>query len=468
MKKILSLILLFCLILTCVGCDSDEKSDPVEDEETIDTSNENSDSSTQNEELAKYFDPEIVTALTEFSGISDFSLSTSLLDEDCDQKPIAVLFFTVDSLDENDAEDDYYKKVNNGGCIEIFEDATDAKGRNNYLTGYFLFGLTGGKHAAVDKYVVQASEKLTNKDQKNIVNELTSILNASEEGSSESVQGDKHDQQTDGSTKTENTAGAPDSWTNLLEKHYEEVKKQFEDAGFTNIICVAHEIDYNENNVFEGSVVNIAIGENGEICTFEKDEQWDKDIKIRIDYRVKPVGEEKTDDSVTTPGSSTDSNPYNKVEDYSVHTKSEYAHIDSAVIRLGNGERVWITIKASPATLSMNDFVVDYDDAMLEIIDVRSSTVGDILQIELTVKAKSSGVSEIIICSGYELYEDAENIKGYVLTVRGLDSTDGKVVYITSTGEKYHFSESCVASGIKTTLNDALAYEYGPCSKCAK
>ena len=65
--------------------------------------------------------------------------------------------------------------------------------------------------------------------------------------------------------------------------------KQLEDAGFTNVTCVAHEIDYNEDTVFEGSVVNIAIGENGEICTFEKGEQWDKDIKIRIDYRVKPA-----------------------------------------------------------------------------------------------------------------------------------------------------------------------------------
>lgn len=93
---------------------------------------------------------------------------------------------------------------------------------------------------------------------------------------------------TENAQETENTASAPDVWTNLLEKHYEEVKKQFEDAGFTNITCVAHEIDYNEDNVFEGSVVNIAIGENGDICTFEKGEKWSKDIKIRIDYRVKP------------------------------------------------------------------------------------------------------------------------------------------------------------------------------------
>ena len=94
--------------------------------------------------------------------------------------------------------------------------------------------------------------------------------------------------------KAKNMAGAPDVWTNLLEKHYEEVKKQFEDAGFTNVTCVAHDIDYDENNVFEGSVVNIAIGEDGDICTFEKGEQWEKDIKIRIDYRVKPVKEGTT------------------------------------------------------------------------------------------------------------------------------------------------------------------------------
>ncbi len=93
---------------------------------------------------------------------------------------------------------------------------------------------------------------------------------------------------TEETPKPADTAGAPDVWTNLLEKHYEDVKKQFEDAGFTNVTCVAHEIDFNEDNVFEGSVVNIAVGEDGNICTFEKGEQWPKDIKIRIDYRVKP------------------------------------------------------------------------------------------------------------------------------------------------------------------------------------
>lgn len=117
--------------------------------------------------------------------------------------------------------------------------------------------------------------------------EVLSINDVASE-TSKPTESDKEDN-TETTTPPTNTASAPDDWTNLLEKHYEEVKKQFEDAGFTNITCVAHEIDFNENNVFEGSVVNIAIGENGEICTFEKGEQWDKNIKIRIDYRVKPA-----------------------------------------------------------------------------------------------------------------------------------------------------------------------------------
>ena len=449
MKKILLLILTICFVFACVGCSSDDVSGSVENDNV---SNGGNSGSSQSSDLLTYFDSDIVAAITECPYISSFVLTTDLVDEDCDRKPIAVLFFTVDSLDGNETGDDYYEKVNSGGCIEIFEDAAAAQGRNYYLTGFFLFGLTGGDHEVIDRYVIQTSKKLSNQEQKDIVDALSNILN----------------KQTEDPSQNENMAGAPDIWTNLLEKHYEEVKKQFEEAGFTNITCVAHEIDYDENHVFEGSVVNIAIGEDGDICTFEKGEQWAKDIKIRIDYRVKPVIEESADSSETIPETPTDSNPYNAVGYYSIRTKTEYAHVDSDVIRLGNKERVWITIEASPATLTMDDFIVDYDDAMLEIVDVVSTTVGDTLRIEIAVKAKSSGVSEIIICSGYELYEDGENATAYILTVNGLTSSDGKVVYVTSTGEKYHLSASCVESGIKTTLSDALAYEYKPCGKCAK
>ena len=135
--------------------------------------------------------------------------------------------------------------------------------------------------------------------------------------------------------KAKNMAGAPDVWTNLLEKHYEEVKKQFEDAGFTNVTCVAHEIDYDENNVFEGSVVNIAIGEDGDICTFEKGEQWEKDIKIRIDYRVKPAKEETT----TPPSTETETPSQSQDND---DTSGGNAGVTVPNDEESEGELVWV------------------------------------------------------------------------------------------------------------------------------
>lgn len=85
---------------------------------------------------------------------------------------------------------------------------------------------------------------------------------------------------------TGKTTCPPDSWMNLLEKHYEEVETAFLDAGFTNVTVQAHEIDYDENEVFEGSVVNIAIGNN---ATFEVEDKFFTNVEVRIDYRVKPA-----------------------------------------------------------------------------------------------------------------------------------------------------------------------------------
>jgi len=48
-----------------------------------------------------------------------------------------------------------------------------------------------------------------------------------------------------------------------------------------------------------------------------------------------------------------------------------------------------------------------------------------------------------------------------------LDSKQGKLVYYTPTGEKYHFSKSCAGdNAMETTLNDAEGF-LDPCGKCA-
>ncbi len=272
--------------------------------------------------------------------------------------------------------------------------------------------------------------------------------------------------ETTSSTVIANQVFTPVSHKGTVGLSGEDVVTLFTEAGFTNITMEELKLDYDPEVDYEsGYCKSVAI--NGEYF-FEENVPFDADVPIVVLYVTYPENVSPTIQPTVTIETEppTDSNPYNKVGSYVIYTKNEYAHIESDVIRLGNGERVWITIEASPSTLTMDDFIVDYDDTMLEIIDVTNSTSGNTLEIELVVSAKHPGVSEIVICSGYELYEDAENAMCYVLTVNGLDSSDGRIVYVTSTGEKYHFSASCVSSGIKTTLSDALAYEYEPCSKC--
>lgn len=77
----------------------------------------------------------------------------------------------------------------------------------------------------------------------------------------------------------------PDCWMNLMELHYEDVEKKFIDAGFTDITVQPYEVDYDENNVFDGSVINITIGNN---ATFEATDEFYTNVPVRIDYRVKP------------------------------------------------------------------------------------------------------------------------------------------------------------------------------------
>lgn len=163
-------------------------------------------------------------------------------------------------------------------------------------------------------------------------------------------------------------------------------------------------------------------------------------------------------------------NPYNKVADYEITSiRQDYAHIDSDVVRLGNGEGAWFIIEASPATTTADDITFLYDENMLEIADLKFSTVGNTVKYEVYVKAKKAGVSEVFIAPSYDLWEDFENASGYSIPVKGLESSEGKVVYITSSGEKYHFSESCAGAGAyETTVSDAQIYEYGACGKCAK
>lgn len=171
--------------------------------------------------------------------------------------------------------------------------------------------------------------------------------------------------------------------------------------------------------------------------------------------------------------SSDDEFTYNQVDDYRISAYTDYCHFSSDCVVLGNDEGVTITITAKPAGLTDEDFLFLYDEKELSctVKSVNSDTRAKTTSIELYVTAliPCSTEFEIISVSDFiDHYEDENGIPCINVPILSLDYQRGKVVYISNTGEKYHFSSVCSGmNSIKITMHDALDYGYEPCRKCA-
>ena len=270
MKKVLSIIILLALVFSFTGCDSNTPEDI--SSYTID-----------------YFDAETFE---------------SALNDEITVKGKIVQFYVKEYAPDSVLGINCHA----GEHLNfLFEDALDVEAGDIIVvkiteepSKVFLIGSWKVPCEFLD-FVAKNQESTTNK-------ESTKESQESSTNKDDIIESQRDDTNKSSVTESQNLVEVPDAWFNLMEKHYKDVKKQFEDVGFTNVTCVAHEIDYNENNVFEGSVVNIAIGENGENCTFEKGEQYPEDIKIRIDYRVKPVKDTSSENNQTESSSQTQSN----------------------------------------------------------------------------------------------------------------------------------------------------------------
>ena len=124
---------------------------------------------------------------------------------------------------------------------------------------------------------------------------------------------------------------------------------------------------------------------------------------------------------------------------------------------------------ASPAGLTLDDFLIDYDDTILSV------DIGTLWSDEnknqsgctITVSAINPGVSDVVVYSSYDILSKGDDAMGYVVPVKALDSREGSTVYITRSGEKYHFSADCAGPNAEaTTLHEAELYEYEPCGNC--
>ena len=157
------------------------------------------------------------------------------------------------------------------------------------------------------------------------------------------------------------------------------------------------------------------------------------------------------------------------VNDLSVSTLNDYAHIDTETLYLGNGEGVTIAVETSVTGVTAEDILLFYDDDLLSAKTEDAIAVGNKTRFEFYVTGKSPCSTQIAIITNYDYLTKGDEVEGFVFDVNKLDSSEGRVCYVTPTGEKYHLKEKCAGkNAIKTTFRDAAAYEYEPCGKCAK
>lgn len=157
------------------------------------------------------------------------------------------------------------------------------------------------------------------------------------------------------------------------------------------------------------------------------------------------------------------------VSDLTVSTLNDYAHTNTDILYLGNNEGLTITVKASGIGLTEDDILVIYDETALTITSEEPSELGETTYFKYYVTGKQTCKTQIAIVTTYDYVTLGENASGYMLEVKKLDSSDGRIAYVTPTGEKFHFSERCAGENAnKTTYRDAVACDYSPCGKCAK
>lgn len=196
-------------------------------------------------------------------------------------------------------------------------------------------------------------------------------------------------------------------------------------------------------------------------------------IKYQQDYMSdeSSASDEALDADQTTEDTDTESDvpsssnyPVLTTNDISVYTLNDYAHIQDSGIILGENEGVTVTITVPEGTT--NDEILVIGDETLLNVSYQDSNNSN--QIKLYVTGRQTCNAELAIITAYELDTKGENAGGYVLNIRKLNSSEGRIAYVTPTGEKYHYSASCAGdNATKTTYYDCRAYDYEPCGKCA-
>ena len=151
-----------------------------------------------------------------------------------------------------------------------------------------------------------------------------------------------------------------------------------------------------------------------------------------------------------------------------LRVETDYVHFDNETIYLGNDERATITIIA-PTGTTMEDLEIGYDSEKLSVEQNKIEDDGSNATMRLFVTGKTEGYTELFVVTKYDIAMYGDKAEGYILNFKKHNSSDGRIVYVTPTGQKYHFSASCAGeNAIKTTLYDVTVLEYESCGNCAQ
>lgn len=141
-----------------------------------------------------------------------------------------------------------------------------------------------------------------------------------------------------------------------------------------------------------------------------------------------------------------------------------FGRFSQDVFRLEVGDTYEFTQHMLPSGVSREDFSIEIsDNSIISVTENRLENEDDKTAFQYTVKALAPGESTI------QLISSDQKTTSQVLTFIVSAKDTSRIVYITPTGEKYHFSAACAGENASSiTLNQAKAHGYQPCKKCAK
>ena len=153
--------------------------------------------------------------------------------------------------------------------------------------------------------------------------------------------------------------------------------------------------------------------------------------------------------------------------DLKIDGMTDYGHFGDSLY-LGNDEGLNLTITINKSDALSDDLFFYYDESMLNVEISEPTYIDNKTMIKAYVTANEQCEAELIISTLYELTTLGEKANYFSFNIRKLDPEEGRVIYVTPSGSKYHFDPDCAGeNAIATTYYDAEMMEIVPCGKCA-